>query len=184
MIKASWRKCFLGWVALFLSVAPALPGTSQGWLDVERMLDGIAFVESSSGKFLVGDGGKSLGMFQLSRKAWADVNKARAKAGLATYGYDRNVMNHDINRAYARDFITILQSRLKSTLGRTPTVEQVYASFNMGFEGFRRCGFDINRVNKITRYNCIRVRSSYETASIELAMASRENTRSDEQYVD
>jgi hypothetical protein len=93
-------------------------------------------------------------------------------------------MNHDINRAYARDFITILQSRLKYTLGRTPTVEQVYASFNMGFEGFRRCGFDINRVNKITRYNCIRVRSSYETASIELAMASRENTRSDEQYVD
>lgn len=164
------RLAILVYVVATLVFAPlASRAEDRLWLDPERMLGGIAMIESSGGKFLVGDGGKSLGVHQISREAWEDVNRARSKARLGSYDYDHHVFNPAINRAFARDYLMILQVRLAEALGKVPAVEQVYASFNMGFERFAQVGFNLSRVNPVTRRNSYAVRKSYENSIPQLA---------------
>ena len=120
-------------------------------------LEAIRQVESSGGKFLHGDGGRSLGEFQIGKAAWADVSEWRRKQGLKTYPYHPHVFKPDISRKYAKDYLSILQRSLKSKLDRPPTYSELYAAYNMGFTQFARCGFDLDRVNRTTAERCKRV---------------------------
>ena len=124
------------------------------WHPPERFLKAVRQVESSGGRFLVGDEGRSLGEFQISEAAWLDVNSWREARSLKTYDYRENVMNAFINRVYASNYLSFLHDQLRRRLGRQPTLGEMYAAYNMGLKAFAECGFKLTRVNATTRGRC------------------------------
>ena len=124
------------------------------WRPPERFLRAVCFVESSNGQFVIGDDGNSLGHFQLSEAAWLDVNAWRTSKGLVTYDYKKHVMKPERNREYASNYLTILHSKLNKELKRKPTLSELYAAYNMGIYSFAQCGYDLDRVNSVTRAKC------------------------------
>lgn len=107
----------------------------------EKFLDAIAHIESSGRSRVIGDGGKARGMFQLHRAAWEDARKISPLIG----DYQTGALNPATARQVARVYLNILAARLERALGYAPTSGQVYAAFNLGFAGFKKRGFDLNR---------------------------------------
>jgi hypothetical protein len=124
------------------------------WRPSEDFLAAVCFVESSNGRFLHGDGGQSLGDFQISEAAWIDVSAWRKARKLPSYSYEHHVFNRRINRTYAADYLTILHGELTRNLKRAPTSGELYAAYNIGLSEFARCKFRLNRVNRVTRQKC------------------------------
>ena len=64
-----------------------LTAVAQGddWTPSDPLLDAIRQVESSGGKFVYGDEGRSLGDFQMGRLAWIDVNRWRKARNLKPF---------------------------------------------------------------------------------------------------
>ncbi len=117
----------------------------------EHFLDQVAMIESSGGKYLVGDQGKSLGAFQMSRAAWTDATAFRKRLGQTVYRYEDGVMNMKICRSYAASYLKLLEGRLKRLMGRQPTAGHVYAAYNWGLSNLKKARFDLNRVPRVTR---------------------------------
>jgi hypothetical protein len=130
---------------------------STVWRPDERLLDAFCQVESSGGRFVSGDGGRSLGHFQMQKAAWADVVEWRKKQSLPTHDYHGNVFDSRISRLYAADYLTILHTRLKSQYNREPTAGELYAAYNMGLSGFRKCKYDLAQANPVTRGKCKKI---------------------------
>jgi hypothetical protein len=127
------------------------------WAPQDRLLDAVCQIESSGGRFTYGDGGLSLGHFQIQKVAWTDVVEWRKKRNLTTHDYRQNVLNPQISRIYASNYLTILHGRLKQQYNREPTPAELYAAYNMGMSSFRKCNYDIARVNPTTSAKCQQV---------------------------
>jgi hypothetical protein len=132
----------------FIFLAGAM--VAEEWRPDDRLLEAVRQIESSGGLFLYGDGGRSLGDFQMGRAAWSDVNVRRRERGEMVFDYKRHVLNPEINRLYAAEYFAILRGQLIRHLKREPTPGELYAAYNMGFRQFSRCGFDLRRVNQTT----------------------------------
>jgi hypothetical protein len=126
------------------------PSRGAEWRPCERLLDAISFVESTGGRFLYGDDGRSLGEFQMSEAAWRDVSKSRERQGLPVYSYRTHVFDRRISRIYAAGYLVILHRQLQTRLKRPPNPAELYAAYNLGLTGFARCQFDLSRVNPTT----------------------------------
>lgn len=141
-------------------------GVYQGneWRPTDQFLKAVRQVESSDGQFVYGDGGESLGDFQLSEAAWLDVNAWRRARSLKTYRYDRSVMNQFINRVYASNYLSLLHSELNRRLGRPPNHAELYAAYNLGLGSFAQLDFNLRRVNAVTRARCRQIGDFLTTA--------------------
>lgn len=128
--------------------------TANSWRPHDQLLDAVCQIESSGGKFVYGDGGRSLGPFQIQKGAWSDVVAWRKKQNLPTHTYRENVYNPQINRLYAGDYLTMIYDRLKSEYKREPSPAELYAAYNMGMTNFRKCNYDLRQVNKTTSAKC------------------------------
>ena len=137
---------------LLLAVALATAQANE-WQPPEEFLKAVCFVESSNGLFTYGDGGRSLGDFQLSESAWMDVNSWRRARKLKTYSY-KNVFNSSISRIYASNYMSILYGELTRKLKRQPTPAELYAAYNMGLGMFAQCDYKLHKVNSVTRQKC------------------------------
>src|SRR5687767_7327700 len=82
------------------------------WRPSDALLRAVRQVESNNGRELYGDGGRSLGAFQISEAAWVDVSAYRKARGQKVYSYDRHVMHGYINQVYAADYLTMIHSEL------------------------------------------------------------------------
>lgn len=133
-------------------------GNAATWRPSDRLLHAVHRVESQHGLYTWGDNGQSLGDYQLSEAAWYDVNAWRKARGRPTYHYDQHVWNRKLNRTYAADYLTILQSELKKRLRRTPSEAEIYAAYNMGLTSFARCQYQLANVNPTTARKCQQVR--------------------------
>jgi hypothetical protein len=151
--KNRCRKMAWTWRALVLGVAVVVL-RAQEWSPSDRLLDIIRRLESADGLLVVGDQGRSLGAYQLSVGAWADVNRWRKARGLALLDYAESVWTESASRAYAADYLRILRHRLEKGLNRPPTSAELYAAYNLGAAGFARCRFDLARVNSLTAAKC------------------------------
>jgi hypothetical protein len=150
-----WSVALIAGVNLILVSIFIVPSIHAGeWRPEERFLNAIRFVESSNGRFLIGDEGRSLGDFQMSEAAWKDVTGWRIKRGLRTYDYRAHVFNPKINRIYAADYLSILRGQLKKKLQRAPTAGEIYAAYNLGLAGFARSNYKLSRVNSMTARKC------------------------------
>lgn len=128
---------------LLLSAASASATVSPAWRDA------IIRVESSGNPAAVGRLGER-GLCQFFPAAWADTSRWRRAHGLPVYSYG---LAHDpeAGLAYATSWLTLLEDRLTATLGRRPTIGELYAAHQLGFSGFRSKGFDLSRCPTITK---------------------------------
>ncbi len=143
------KKTIILWAAWLTMGAEA-----SEWKPSQALLRAVRQVESNNGQQLYGDGGRSLGLYQLSEPAWIDINAWRKARGLKVYSYQRHVMNHFINQAYASNYLTMLQGELKRKLRRNPTAGELYAAYNMGLTNFAECRYQLSRVNPVTARKC------------------------------
>jgi hypothetical protein len=113
-------------------------------------VEAIIFVESSGNPKAIGRLGER-GLAQFFPAAWADTTAYRARHGLPTYGYSTWATDEGVGREYATSWLTLLEERLTTALGRKPTIGEVYAAHQLGFTGFKSKGFDLRKCPAITR---------------------------------
>jgi len=111
-------------------------------------LDRLAAVESHGNNNALGSRGER-GAWQLSRVAWADVDRERARCGLPVY---KHTAAHDpvIAREYAASYIAILSRRIRSH-GIEPTEDRLAIAWNRGLAIALRTNFDGVNCPKATR---------------------------------
>lgn len=112
----------------------------------DSLLDAIEFVESN-GRVVSGDGGRSNGSFQLSRAAVKDVQQ---RTGWQ-HTYKTVTASRAISRQYAGEFLRLQSARFTRATKRKPTVGDLYALYNCGYESYRRKGFDQQNLPTITK---------------------------------
>jgi hypothetical protein len=114
----------------------------------EDLVHKVAIIESNVNPDAVGDGGKSLGAFQIGREAWADA-VAYCRVKKSTHDL---VLSADW-KAYAKDFemsqwaaTLILQMHEERMLKNRikPTPLKLYMAYNMGYNSAAQFKFNIN----------------------------------------
>jgi glycine/D-amino acid oxidase-like deaminating enzyme len=128
----------------------SMPGGVRAveWKEVVRA---IGIVESQMLHSSVGDGGASRGAWQICRAAWSDVDKVRRSQKRKTYPWRTGAHDPSVAFAYAKDLLLILNRRLAHDLGRPPTVQELYAAYNLGLKGFEARKFRLDNCPKVTR---------------------------------
>jgi hypothetical protein len=122
----------------------------------DAYVDAVGQIESTGGRFTIGDGGRAHGTWQMHAAAWKDVTASRARKGLPTWNYS-HAHEPAVARVYARDYLTMLENQLRRVSQREPTVELVYAAYNMGFTRLQNLGFNLERAPRTTRAACARL---------------------------
>lgn len=136
-----------GGAALLVLIARSCNGS----IVTEHFLDALERVESHGRATALGDRGRARGPFQFQAAAWADVNTWKTSSGHPPVSYLRGSTNRAAARCYARTYLKHLESRLAAMRRVHPTTEQLFAAWNLGFEGFRRRGFLLSRCPAVTR---------------------------------
>ena len=137
--------CAMPRVQLAAANDPA--GKAQSSIVSDKFLDAVAHIESSGRSDVIGDGGKARGMFQLHRAAWSDAQKRNP----LVVDYVSGSTNPSASRLAAKTYLNILAERFTLNNKRPPTPGELYACYNMGFAGFSKIGFELNRAPKTTR---------------------------------
>ena len=122
----------------------------------EAFIEAVGQIESSGGRFVIGDGGRANGTWQMHAAAWKDVTAFRARQGMPTWSY-HYAHEPAVARLYARDYLTILENQLRNTLRRGPSAELVYAAYNIGFTRLESLGFRLERTPRTTQAACARL---------------------------
>lgn len=138
----------------FLLLGLAWNARATNWNPDSRLLDAVCQIESNGGRYVYGDNGLSLGPFQIQKPAWSDVSSWRKKKNLPTYDYQKDVLDPQINRMYAADYLTIIYERLAQKYSRSPLPAELYAAYNMGLNNFRRCNYSLAQINPVTARKC------------------------------
>lgn len=136
-----------------VAVMPTLGGTVVD----DALVEAVAQIESSGGRYTVGDNGRAIGWWQIHEPAWQDTTDFRASRGLPTWDYEY-AREPKIARLYARDYLTMLENQIRAAIKEEPSVEIVYAAYNVGFGRLRSLGFSIERTRPHTRASCARLR--------------------------
>ena len=104
-----------------------------------HFLDRLAAVESRGNNNALGQRGER-GAWQLSRVAWSDVDRERARNGLPIHPH---TSAHDpvIAREYAASYVSILSRRIRSH-GIDPTEDRIGIAWNRGLAIALRTNFD------------------------------------------
>lgn len=123
-----------------LVAAPVFAGSN--------FLDRLAAVESRGNNNALGQRGER-GAWQLSRVAWSDVDRERARNGLPIHPH---TSAHDpvIAREYAASYVSILSRRIRSH-GIDPTEDRICIAWNRGVRRAIESGFATDRQPRATR---------------------------------
>ena len=113
------------------------------------MLDKVIAIESSGKASARGDQGAGLGLAQFHYAAWQDTSHWRLKQGLPVYPYHK-ALDATIARDYLHSWLSINAVRFTQATGRKATLVDLYAIHNLGFNGYRKRGFDIANCPAIT----------------------------------
>lgn len=146
--RNAYRKLCITGIGSFLFFA-LLSGELAGGIG-PKFLDRVREIESSGNALAVGDRGRSIGAYQISRAAWSDVNVYRQQIGLPMLPYSA-AFNEKSARIFAAQYMIILRSRLAVALKRAPTDREIYAAFNCGFRRFKSHGFLLQNTPKTTQ---------------------------------
>jgi len=115
----------------------------------QAMLDKVIAIESSGNPSAIGDKGAGLGLAQFHYPAWQDTTAWRVKQGLPVYPYHK-ALDATIARDYLHSWLSINAARFIQATGRKATLVDLYAIHNLGFNGYRKRGFDIMNCPGIT----------------------------------
>jgi hypothetical protein len=129
---------------------------SKATVVTDALVEAVAQVESAGGRFVVGDGGRANGAWQMHEAAWEDTTAFRKRKGLPVWDYSY-APNSEVAKTYARDYLLILERQLLSAMGPNITAELIYAAYNVGFSRFQSRGFRIERTPSSTQAACARL---------------------------
>src|SRR5687767_3901902 len=165
--------------AIFLAVVMCLATISSfgGTVVTDELVEAVAHIESSGGRFTVGDNGRAIGWWQMHEPAWQDTSAFRASRGLQVWEYE-HARDPKIARLYARDYLTMLENQIRAATKEEPTAEIVYAAYNVGFGRLQALGFKIERTRPHTQASCARLQSLMASASAS-ATESQESSASE-----
>ena len=94
----------------------------------------------------VGDRGESNGAYQIKAGAWADCNRWLRSGKHKTWSYRDGVNDPAISHGYCRLYLSLKANQLiDAEIGRDITYLDVYCAYNMGFAGYRKIGFNIDK---------------------------------------
>ncbi len=139
------------------------------------LLDSVRYVESADGRRLIGDDGKSLGPYQLTAGAVADVERTSKSVYESTGLEARSTFRmSEASRAAARVYLVKLNGQLRRAMGREPGEAGLFACWNLGFAKFRALGFRLDRCNAAVRRAAVTVELRARAAGFN-ALAARGN---------
>jgi hypothetical protein len=153
-------------LVLVLAGMLACSAYATEWRPSDVLLRAVRQVESNNGRRNYGDSGRSLGPFQLSEAAWADVSAWRKAHSLKVYSYDHHVLHNFINQTYAADYLAMIHNDLAPKLHREPTAGEIYAAYNMGLANFAGCRYRLSRVNPTTARKCQQINFLVERGTL------------------
>lgn len=118
-----------------------------------NMLPKLAAIESSGNPSAVGDGGKSLGMYQISKAAWTDAcNWKRLKEDEGTEILDwfsigkdwkKDCLDEERSRFIALLYLQLTAEKLERD-GYKVNEKNLYMAYNMGYSSAKRFNFEMN----------------------------------------
>jgi len=118
-----------------------------------HFLNKIREIESSGGKFLIGDNGKARGPFQFHAIAWQQVTELRKRRGLSSTSWKTGAMTEYWSRIYAKDYADWLADQLLKELGWC-SERSIYAAWNAGLSRVLAVNGDLYRLNRLTVSKC------------------------------
>lgn len=124
-------------LSFFLLCMSRFAGAQEVLVD-DFYLDALAMIESGSNPAAQGKAGER-SAWQIRKQAWGYTSELRRRRELEVHAF-ASAGNSTIARAYARTLLEDHCHRFASTYARPPTPGELYAMWNLGFEGFRRRG--------------------------------------------
>ena len=119
-----------------------------------KYLQSVALVESGARYNARGDSGKAYGAYQLHMGAWTDGNTWLKANGRKTWPHSA-WLNPKAQDEVAYGFLQVCKERLNDHQMLTPV--HLYLCYSMGFESFKRLGFDPMRCPDAKRDAAVRV---------------------------
>ena len=114
----------------------------------EDLIHKVAIIESNVNEDAVGDGGRSLGAFQIGQDAWADAvayNRVTAGPHDQTLPTNWKVYAHDYNVAHRAAELILLMHEARMIRNKVkPTPMKLYMAYNMGYNAAASFGFNDN----------------------------------------
>lgn len=132
--KARFAACAL---SLFLLSVSSF-ASAQDVLVSDSFLDALAMIESGSDHNARGKAGE-LGAWQIKSVAWRYTSDLRRRRELQVHPFSA-AAEPNVARAYARTLLEDHSMRFAIEHARMPTTSELYALWNLGFEGFQRRG--------------------------------------------
>lgn len=129
----------------------------QPKLDIDRYVSAVAMVESSGRTNAVGDGGKAVGLHQFHKGTWDMVSRIRRHEGRSTASFNAASIA-EWSTAYCVTLTLWNRTRFQAATGRNPSVCDLYAMHNLGFDGYRSRGFRLESCPGITKKACSRIK--------------------------
>jgi hypothetical protein len=123
----------------------------------EKMVTAVGMTESRMDHAAVGDGGRAITAWQIWPSAWEDANRFRDLNGLRPIP---RTTDPQLARQLASWLLALHMDRLKKAGILNPTPQQVYLSYAMGFDGFRRIGFNPSRAPAHKQRALVRLKES------------------------
>jgi hypothetical protein len=115
----------------------------------EDFVNKVGIIESNLNTDAVGDGGDSLGAFQISRRAWADAvaySTINSNPHDYTLPTDWKGHAHDFEMAQRAATLILKMHEERMLKNRVkPTEFKLYMAYNMGYHGAAQHGFSINQ---------------------------------------
>ena len=127
---------------------------AANWTSV---INAVGQVESGMLHGAIGDGTDSRGAWQITEAAWKEVNELRKVHKRQRSPWKLGSHNPVIARSYVADLLGLINRRLSVLLGRPPTVQELYAAYNLGLTGFQRRKFMLENCPAVTREAAARV---------------------------
>lgn len=117
------------------------------------MLPKLAAIESNGNPNAVGDGGKSIGMYQISKQAWADAcsyKRLKEDEGseiLDWFGigkdWKKDCFDEERSRFVAMLYLMLTSEKLERD-GYKVNEKNLYMAYNMGYSSAKRFNFEMN----------------------------------------
>jgi len=122
---------------------------------IQEMLPKLAAIESSGNPYAMGDGGKSIGMYQISKNAWKDAcdwqrlkdNDLTEFLSWVEIGKDwkKECFDEEKSRLIAMCYLLMLAEKI-SAYGHKVDERKLYMAYNMGFSQAKKFNFNMNNV--------------------------------------
>lgn len=107
----------------------------------DRWVWALGEIETGN-RSVTGDRGKAKGPHQFHRAAWAEVSAERKRNHQHIFPYSL-AMDKEVSAWYAKTWMLMLATRLAKDTGRWPRPAEVFLAHNIGYEGFRKLGFQV-----------------------------------------